>query len=204
MVYDHESDSYISPRVAARRKRRRAAFWVFFTILVLAGVGAAAAVFGGGDDSTSDGNGVAIGVTTTLAPGVTTTLAPGVTTTLAPGATTTAPGATTTTVKGAKRGPTTTLPPLPPPKPFKITVGTGVNVRVGPGTTYKVVGTVETGIEVLVVCEVDGEAVDGPIGATTKWLRITYNDLTGYVTAQFVSTGAALNDPTAIGPCPNI
>ena len=174
---------------------------MFFTIVVLVGVGAAAALFGGGDDSSSDGNGVAVGVTTTLAPGVTTTLAPGVTT--AP-TTPTAPAATTTTVKGAKRGPTTTLPPLPAPKPFKITAGTGVNVRVGPGTTYKVVGTVETGVEVLVVCEVDGEAVDGPIGATTKWLRITYNDLTGYVTAQFVSTGAALNDPTAIGPCPNI
>ncbi len=167
---------------------------MFFTIVVLAGVGTAAAVFGGGDDSSSDRNGVAVGVTTTLAPGVTTVPT-----------TPTLPAATTTTVKDSKRGgPTTTLPPLPPPKPFKITAGTGVDVRVGPGTTYKVVGTVETGIEVLVVCEVDGEAVDGPIGATTKWLRITYNDLTGYVTAQFVSTGAALNDPTAIGPCPNI
>jgi hypothetical protein len=199
VAYDHESNSYISPRLVRRRKRARAAFWVVFTMIVLVGVGAAAALIGGGDDSDGD-QGVAVGNTTTVAPGVTTTLAPGATT---------APSAPTTTAKGGKRGPSTTLPPLPPPKPFKITAGTGVNVRDGPGTTYKIIGTVQTGVEVLVVCVIDGEAVDGPIGPTTKWARITFNTeggdtLTGYASAQFVSLGAALNDTTVVGLCPNI
>jgi hypothetical protein len=200
VAYDHETNTYISPRLARRRKRARAALWAVLTVVVLVGVGAAAALMGGGDDSGDRRGGAADDGTTTLAPGATTTLAPG--------ATTTAPAAPTTTAKG-KRGAATTLPPLPPPKPFKITASTGVNVREGPGTTYKVIGTVQTGVEVLVVCSIDGESVDSPVGPSTKWVRVTFNTeggdtLTGYVSAPYVALGPALNDPAVVGLCPNV
>ena len=97
---------------------------------------------------------------------------------------------------------TTTIPPLPVPRPYKVT--DGVNVRSGPGTSYSILGTVETGYEVSVVCVIDGEVIDGPLGPTNKWLRIQLNAITGYVTAEYVATGGAIGDPAVIGICPSI
>jgi len=97
---------------------------------------------------------------------------------------------------------TTTVPALPAPRPYKVT--DGVNVRSGPATSYSIVGTVETGYEVSVVCAIDGEVIDGPLGPTNKWLRIQLNALTGYVTSEYVDTGGAINDPAIIGTCPSI
>jgi len=97
---------------------------------------------------------------------------------------------------------TTTVPALPAPRPYKVT--DGVNVRSGPGTNYSILGTVETGYEVVVVCAIDGEVVDGPLGPTNKWLRIQLNALSGYVTGEYVATGGAINDPAQIGTCPSI
>ena len=79
-----------------------------------------------------------------------------------------------------------------------------MNVRSGPGRNFAVLGTVETGYEVLVICAVDGESIDGPIGPTTKWLRIDLKALKGYVTNEYVATGPAINDPAVIGTCPGI
>ena len=79
-----------------------------------------------------------------------------------------------------------------------------MNVRSGPGTTYPVLGTVETGFEVLVVCVIDGENVPGPVGASNKWLRVMYNELSGYVTSLYVATGTAINDPSVIGVCKSL
>jgi uncharacterized protein YgiM (DUF1202 family) len=104
------------------------------------------------------------------------------------------PGETTST--------TTTVPPLPVPRPYKVT--DGVNVRSGPGTSYSILATVETGHEVSVVCAIDGEVVDGPLGPTNKWLRIQLNAFTGYVTAGYVATGGAISDPAVLGTCPSI
>jgi hypothetical protein len=92
------------------------------------------------------------------------------------------------------------LPNIPPAKLYKVT--DGVNIRSGPGTTYRTVGTVETGYEVLVICQIEGQSVNGPVGPSSKWLYILFNGVNGYVTAQYVATGGATNDPTVIGPCP--
>ena len=97
---------------------------------------------------------------------------------------------------------TTTVPPLPAPRPYKVT--DGVNVRSGPGTSYAILGTVETGYEVIVICSIDGEVVDGPLGPTNKWLRIELDAMKGYVTSEYVATGGAINDPAVIGTCPSI
>jgi uncharacterized protein YraI len=96
----------------------------------------------------------------------------------------------------------TTAPALPAPRLFKVT--DGVNVRSGPGRTFPVLATVETGYDVLVVCAIDGESIDGPIGPTTKWVRIELNALKGYITNEYVATGPAINDPTIIGTCPSV
>jgi Bacterial SH3 domain len=97
---------------------------------------------------------------------------------------------------------TTTVPPLPDPRPYKVT--DGVNVRSGPGTNYEILGTVETGYDVLVVCAIDGETINGPLGPTSKWLRVVLNELKGYITGEYVATGPAINDPAVIGTCPSI
>jgi len=97
---------------------------------------------------------------------------------------------------------TTTVPALPAPHPYKVT--DGVNVRSGPGTSYAILGTVETGYDVTVVCSIDGELVDGPFGPTNKWLRIELDAMQGYVTSEYVATGGAINDPAVIGTCPSI
>lgn len=97
---------------------------------------------------------------------------------------------------------TTTVAPLPAPRPYKVT--DGVNVRSGPGTEYAILGTVETGYDVVVVCAIDGQLIDGPLGPTSKWLRIQLNAMTGYVTSEYVATGSAINDPAVIGTCPSI
>jgi uncharacterized protein YgiM (DUF1202 family) len=100
--------------------------------------------------------------------------------------------------------PTTTAAPgfpnIPSAKLYKVT--TGVNVRSGPGTTYRALGAVETGVEVLVYCQIDGQVVNGPAGATNQWLYVDHNGIKGYVTAQYVAMGAALDDPTVTAVCP--
>lgn len=97
---------------------------------------------------------------------------------------------------------TTTQASVPVFHPYKVTAG--VNIRAGPGTTYPVAGTVETGFEVFVVCVIDGETVNGPTGASNKWLRVGYNQLTGYIFSQYVAVGSAINDPAVIGVCKSV
>ena len=97
---------------------------------------------------------------------------------------------------------TTTTSPLPAPRPFKVT--DGVNVRSGPGTNFAVLGTVETGYEVLVICAIEGDTIDGPAGPTSKWLRVEVNTLKGYITNEYLAIGPAVNDPAVIGTCPSI
>ena len=100
-------------------------------------------------------------------------------------------------------GSTTTTTTLPPPAgPFKVT--DGVNVRAGPGTTFPILGQIELGNEVLVVCAIDGEAVPGPSGVSPKWLRVQTPAISGYVTAQYVDTGLALLSPAIIGVCSGV
>jgi hypothetical protein len=97
---------------------------------------------------------------------------------------------------------TTTVDPLSGWRPYKVT--DGVNVRSGPGRTFAVLGTIETGFDVLVICQIDGESVTGPLGPTTKWVRIAFNGAKGYITSAYVATGPAINDPTIIGICPTL
>ena len=97
----------------------------------------------------------------------------------------------------------TTAPPtttIAPAGPFK--TNAGVNVRNGPATTQPVVATLDLGTEVMVVCAIQGEAVNTPGGPQTIWLKVTAGEKTGYVSAVYVDVGQLLADPTKIGDCP--
>jgi uncharacterized protein YgiM (DUF1202 family) len=98
--------------------------------------------------------------------------------------------------------PTTVVTTLPPAGPYKVT--DGLNVRTGPGRSFPAVGTIDLGKEVMVACVIDGEMVDGPSGPTNKWLLVTSANVAGYVTSQYVATGAAVNDPAVIPRCSGV
>lgn len=66
------------------------------------------------------------------------------------------------------------------------TSGASVNVRAGAGTTFAVVGTVDDGESVRIVCQRRGGAVSGPFGRTDLWDKIG----TGYVSDAYVFTGS--------------
>ena len=98
---------------------------------------------------------------------------------------------------------TTTAPPtttIAPAGPFKTT--SGVNVRNGPSTSQPAIATLDLGTQVMVVCAIQGEAVNTQGGPQTIWVKITAGATTGYVSAAYVDTGPVLGDPTKIGDCP--
>jgi hypothetical protein len=78
---------------------------------------------------------------------------------------------------------------------------TGVNIRQVPGTTFPSVGTIETGHVVFVTCVVDGQAVEGPRGPSTKWLKLIGFGPIGYLTVQYVDLGSDLDVPGKIPVC---
>jgi uncharacterized protein YgiM (DUF1202 family) len=90
-------------------------------------------------------------------------------------------------------------PTLPPPRSYK--VNDGVNVRGGPTTGSPIVGQVETGKAVLVVCRTEGQSVTAPSGSSNLWLRVTIGPSTGYVSALYVETGDDIDNTSVIGLC---
>jgi hypothetical protein len=104
---------------------------------------------------------------------------------------------------GARTAGTTTAPPtttIAPAGPFKTTAG--VNVRNGPATSQPAIATLDLGTPVMVLCAIQGEAVNTQGGPQTIWVKITAGATTGYVSAAYVDTGPVLGDPTKIGDCP--
>jgi uncharacterized protein YgiM (DUF1202 family) len=107
--------------------------------------------------------------------------------------------------KSAARSTTSTTadpsvpPTLPPPKSYK--VNDGVNVRGGPTTGAPIVGQVETGKALLVVCRIEGQSVTSPAGSSSTWLRVTVGPTTGYVSALYVETGDDIEKTNIIGVC---
>ncbi len=66
------------------------------------------------------------------------------------------------------------------------TRGVPLNVRSGPGTGHRVVGSVASGATVRITCQVRGERVNGTYGSSTLWDRIG----NGYVSDAYVLTGS--------------
>ncbi len=66
-------------------------------------------------------------------------------------------------------------------------LGDGLRVRSGPGTTYNILGQIDTGTRVTVYEKVRGSDPGYP-----DWYRIIYNNKDGYIAADFVSVEATL------------
>ena len=97
---------------------------------------------------------------------------------------------------------TTTITTVPKPSgPYRVT--TGVNVRQAPSTTSASVSTIELGHIVFVACVTDGESVNGPKGASTKWARLGGFAAGGYLTVQYIDMGTDLDVPGKIPICSN-
>ena len=101
---------------------------------------------------------------------------------------------------GSTTAPTTTT--IAPAGPFK--TNDGVNVRNGPATTQPVIATLDLGTDVMVVCAIQGEAVNTSGGPQTIWLKVTTGAKAGYVSAVYVDVGPILADRTKIGDCPPV
>jgi hypothetical protein len=98
----------------------------------------------------------------------------------------------------------TTLDPtvpvtLPPPRFYK--VNDGVNLRGAATTQAPVVGRVETGKAVLVMCRTEGQSVTSSEGSSNQWLRVVVALQPGYVSALYVETGDDIEDTNVIGMC---
>jgi len=88
---------------------------------------------------------------------------------------------------------------LPPAKFYK--VNDGVNVRSAPTTGSPVVGRVESGKQVLVMCRTEGQSVTSSEGTSNQWLRVVVALQQGYVSALYVETGDDIDDANVIGIC---
>ena len=105
---------------------------------------------------------------------------------------------------GATSTTSTTVDPLapmtlPPPKFYE--VNDGVNLRGAPTTSSAIVGRVETGKDVLVVCRTEGQSVTSSEGSSNQWLRVVVALQQGYVSALYVDTDDDIDDTTVIGIC---
>ena len=93
---------------------------------------------------------------------------------------------------------TTVAPPFV--ATYKATAG--LNVRQSPGTNnVPIVGVVETGREVTVVCVIEGEPVNTPTGPNSQWLKVAAPSPAGYVSSAFVAVGGDLT-AKKIPACP--
>ncbi|MET7439487.1 SH3 domain-containing protein [Streptomyces sp. NPDC004082] len=70
---------------------------------------------------------------------------------------------------------------------YPIAPGTTVNVRSGPGTSYRIVRVLPEGSRVAIFCQRPGETISGPYGTTNIWDNIASGE---YVSDAYVRTGS--------------
>jgi hypothetical protein len=96
----------------------------------------------------------------------------------------------------------TTLVPPTLPRPARYEVDGGVNLRKGPGVTSELLGRVEDGLKVTVICKTVGENVTGEDGSTDLWLRVDIGQFgVAYTSALYIDTGDDIENPNLIGDC---
>ena len=78
-----------------------------------------------------------------------------------------------------------------------VTPGNCLNVRTGPSNIYNSVGCLADGTPVDIVCQTEGETIDGQWGPTDLWDYLD-SPASGFVGDGFVNTGT--NHPVA-PPC---
>ncbi|MFJ7060163.1 SH3 domain-containing protein [Streptomyces griseobrunneus] len=70
---------------------------------------------------------------------------------------------------------------------YPIAPGYRVNVRTGPGTSYRIVRTLPLGSRVPVYCQKPGERVTGPYGTSNLWCNIANGQ---FISDTYVLTGS--------------
>ncbi|MEW1615442.1 MULTISPECIES: SH3 domain-containing protein [unclassified Streptomyces] len=70
---------------------------------------------------------------------------------------------------------------------YPIAPGHRVNVRTGPGTSYRIVRTLPLGMKVPIYCQKPGERVTGPYGTSNLWDNIANGQ---FISDTYVLTGA--------------
>jgi hypothetical protein len=80
---------------------------------------------------------------------------------------------------------------------LKTASGTGpLKVRHIPQTTGLELAKIPSGSAIIVDCQVKGASVAGTQGSTTAWDHLSYQGVSGYVSAAYVEGGAASTIPT--------
>ncbi|MGC5540429.1 SH3 domain-containing protein [Streptomyces griseus] len=69
---------------------------------------------------------------------------------------------------------------------YPIAPGYRVNVRTGPGTSYRIVRTLPYGQKIPIYCQKPGERVTGPYGTSNLWDNIANGQ---FVSDAYVYTG---------------
>nr|QIY97492.1 SH3 domain-containing protein [Streptomyces sp. S1D4-11] len=70
---------------------------------------------------------------------------------------------------------------------YPIAPGYAVNVRSGPGTSYRIVRVLPEGSRVSISCQRPGDSVSGPYGTTSIWDNIANGE---YISDAYVKTGS--------------
>ena len=70
---------------------------------------------------------------------------------------------------------------------YPIAPGVSLNVRSGPGTTYRIVRVLPEGSHVSIICQKPGQTVTGPYGTSNIWDGIASGE---YVSDTYVKTGS--------------
>lgn len=70
---------------------------------------------------------------------------------------------------------------------YPIAPGYRVNVRTGPGTSYRIVRTLPLGMSVPIYCQKPGERVTGPYGTSNLWCNIANGQ---FISDTYVYTGS--------------
>ncbi|MFD3931418.1 SH3 domain-containing protein [Streptomyces sp. NPDC058614] len=70
---------------------------------------------------------------------------------------------------------------------YPVAPGVNLNVRSGPGTTYRIVRVLPKGAHVPIFCQRPGESVTGPYGTSNIWDNIGVGE---YVSDAYVKTGS--------------
>ncbi|AGK77951.1 SH3 domain-containing protein [Streptomyces microflavus] len=70
---------------------------------------------------------------------------------------------------------------------YPIAPGYRVNVRTGPGTSYRIVRTLPLGSRVPIYCQKPGERVTGPYGTSNLWCNIANGQ---FISDTYVLTGS--------------
>jgi uncharacterized protein YraI len=70
---------------------------------------------------------------------------------------------------------------------YPVAPGYRVNVRSGPGTSYRIVRVLPLGARVTIHCQTPGTRVTGPYGTSNIWDNIANGE---YISDAYVNTGS--------------